>query len=78
MLIDGRFRKACFYAALIFGRPGATVLFDDYQNRQHYREVEYYVRPSAMYDRLAEFVVPEIVDKTALWMSFTEAVTDQR
>jgi len=31
-----------------------------------------------MYDRLAEFVVPEIVDKTALWMSFTEAVTDQR
>lgn len=78
VLIDGRFRKACFYATLIFGRPGATILFDDYENRPFYRDVEDYARPSAMHDRLAVFVVPEIIDKTGLWMAFSDAVTDQR
>jgi len=78
VLIDGRFRKACFYATLIFGRPGATILFDDYDNRPFYRDVEDFVRPSAMYDRLAEFTVPDIADKNSLWLAFADAVTDQR
>jgi len=78
VLIDGRFRKACFYATLIFGRPGATILFDDYENRPFYQEVEKFVRPSLMYDRLAEFTVPEIADKNTLWLAFADAVTDQR
>lgn len=78
ILIDGRFRVACFYAALIFGQPGAVILFDDYADRPFYHEVERLVRPAHMHDRMAEFVIPEGLDNTSIWLAFTDAVTDRR
>ena len=78
VLIDGRFRAACFYATLIFARTGSIILFDDYGDRPFYHEVERSVRPSAMHDRMAEFVVPSIEDKTPLWLAFADAVPDKR
>lgn len=76
VLIDGRFRRACFYSALIFAAPGTVVLFDDYSDRRFYHSVERLCRPVAMHDRMAEFIIPADVDKTSAWLAFTQAVTE--
>lgn len=55
VLIDGRFRVACFLATLHFAKPGTTILFDDYHDRQHYHVVEKYLKPIARFGRMAEF-----------------------
>jgi len=57
ILIDGRFRVACFLASLMLAKPGTIILFDDYFDRPHYHAVEKHLRPSAQAGRLAEFVV---------------------
>ena len=45
VLIDGRFRVACFLAtALMIVRP-TTVLWDDYEDRQRYHWIERIARP---------------------------------
>jgi len=55
ILIDGRFRAACFVsAALRISRP-TVVLWDDYVNRKSYHEVERWVRPTSFHGRLARF-----------------------
>lgn len=55
VLIDGRFRVACFLATLHFSRPGTTLLFDDYHERPHYHVVEKYLQPVGRAGRMAEF-----------------------
>jgi hypothetical protein len=55
VLIDGRFRVACFLATLHFARPGTTILFDDYHDRPNYHVVEKYLSPVARFGRMAEF-----------------------
>jgi hypothetical protein len=57
ILIDGRFRVACFLASLVFAKPGTVILFDDYFDRPYYHVVEKYLQPSAKAGRMAEFVV---------------------
>ncbi len=55
ILIDGRFRAACFLAALFrISRP-VVVLWDDYADRPAYHEVERYARPVQMHGRMARF-----------------------
>jgi hypothetical protein len=56
VLIDGRFRPACFVAvALMIERP-VTVLFDDYKKRTEYaRVVERLAQPAEMIGRMARF-----------------------
>lgn len=55
ILIDGRFRAACFAAACLrISRP-TTVLFDDYADRPRYHAVERIVRPVEMVGRMAVF-----------------------
>lgn len=55
ILIDGRFRVACFItAALRISKP-VIVLWDDYSVRRAYQEVERVIRPAAMYGRMAKF-----------------------
>jgi len=58
ILIDGRFRVACFCASFLSAREGATILFDDFFGRPHYNIVKSLVEPIRMHGRMAEFTVP--------------------
>lgn len=78
VLIDGRFRMACFYATLIFARAGTTILFDDYVDRAFYHDVERSLRPISTHARMAEFQVPANQSGDLLWLAFCDAVTDKR
>jgi hypothetical protein len=62
VLIDGRFRVACFLATITRATPGTQVLFDDYCDRPQYHIVEQIVTPAATGGRMALFVRPEFVD----------------
>lgn len=55
VLIDGRFRPACFLVCAALTKAPVTVLFDDYADRPHYHYVEAVVRPSRMVGRMAVF-----------------------
>jgi len=60
VLIDGRFRVACFFASLLEARPGTTIIFDDYLLRKdEYRAVEAVIAPNDLVGRTAVFTVPE-------------------
>lgn len=55
ILIDGRFRPACFVTACLrISRP-VTVLFDDYTERPVYHVVEKLAKPLRIIGRMAEF-----------------------
>lgn len=57
VLIDGRFRPACFLTTLFrISRP-ITVLWDDYIDRPAYHEVEDLVKPVEMIGRMARFEI---------------------
>lgn len=58
VLIDGRFRVACLLATVLYAPAGTTVLFDDYGDRPHYHEVEDFIQPVMMVDRMAVFKAP--------------------
>lgn len=62
VLIDGRFRVACFLVSLIKSKPGTKLLFDDYTNRQIYHVVERYCAISDTCGRQALFIRPNEVD----------------
>lgn len=55
VLIDGRFRPACFATVAIRTRRPVTVLFDDYADRPRYHWVEAFAKPVELVDRMAVF-----------------------
>ncbi len=55
VLIDGRFRAACFLTTLFRITKPTTVLWDDYSDRKSYHEVETLVKPIKMFGRMACF-----------------------
>lgn len=55
VLIDGRFRLACFLTTLYRITRPVTVLFDDYKDRPAYHRVETLVQPSTLIGRMARF-----------------------
>ena len=57
VLIDGRFRPACFFATLMRIERPVTVLFDDYTERQNYHFVEDHVPLTTTIGRMAEFTL---------------------
>ncbi|MCQ2004108.1 class I SAM-dependent methyltransferase [Rhizobium sp. NRK18] len=59
VLIDGRFRVACFLTCLKNADPGTVILFDDYAYRPYYHIVEEILPPQQRTDRMAVFIVPE-------------------
>jgi hypothetical protein len=61
VLIDGRFRVACFLTSLIHAEPGTLILFDDY-DRCVYHVVEEIILPTRTTSTQALFVVPKIKD----------------
>lgn len=75
ILIDGRFRVACFLASLIFARPGCTILFDDYADRPQYHSVEKFLKPVSIAGRMAEFVIPPNIMSHKLILELVKAST---
>lgn len=57
VLIDGRFRVACFYTVLMRATRPVTVLFDDYIEREHYHGVEEIVPRAELRGRMARFEI---------------------
>lgn len=57
VLIDGRFRVACFLATQFMTKAPVTVLFDDYIDRPIYHVVEEFTPLTAMIGRMARFDV---------------------
>jgi len=55
ILIDGRFRTACFLTSLARLTAPATILWDDYAGRPDYRVVERFLAPARMVERMAVF-----------------------
>jgi len=55
VLIDGRFREACFYATMLHCTKKTVVLFDDYTNRMNYQSIEKIVEPVEVRGRMAKF-----------------------
>lgn len=62
VLIDGRFRVACFLATLFVVEPGTVIMFDDYTVRSKYAVVEEFGAPEGYVDRLAYFRAPASFD----------------
>ena len=58
ILIDGRFRVACFLASLLNSNPGTKIIFDDYFDRPYYHVVEEFIQPIDKCGRQALFIVP--------------------
>lgn len=57
MLIDGRYRVACFLATCIYAKKETIVLFDDYEQRKQYHTVEkLFEKVDVIDDRMAVFV----------------------
>ena len=65
VLIDGRFRVACFLTCLIKAKPGTKLIFDDYINNSHYHVVEEFLKPKEYCGRQALFIVP-VFEKNSL------------
>jgi hypothetical protein len=66
VLIDGRFRVACFLTSLLYGPPGVQIIFDDYAERPHYHLVEEVLAPRQRGARQAIFEKPARVDEARL------------
>lgn len=62
VLIDGRFRIACFLKCLLESEKNTKIIFDDYTNRKIYHVVEQIIKPSEIYKRQAFFVKTEDLD----------------
>tara|TARA_Y200000002_G_scaffold368961_1_gene362577 strand:- start:1104 stop:1745 length:642 start_codon:yes stop_codon:yes gene_type:complete len=62
VLIDGRFRIACFLKCLLESEKNTKIIFDDYTNRKIYHVVEQIIKPSEIYKRQALFVKTEDLD----------------
>ncbi len=74
VLIDGRFRVACFLLSLIAARPGTVILFDDYE-REYYHVVEKHCPRAATHGRLAVFRVEESRDIQAILLELIPFLT---
>lgn len=57
VLVDGRFRVACFLTTLFRTKKPVTLLFDDYTGRINYHWIEKYVKPSQIAGRMARFEI---------------------
>ena len=78
ILIDGRFRVACFLTALVRSTAPVTLLWDDYADRPHYHAVEQVLRPAATHGRMARFdLVPMPLPPAALRL-LAESYMDPR
>ena len=66
VLIDGRFRVACFLTTLLRANAGTIILFDDYIGRPHFHLVEEFVPIFKVNSRQAAFIVPAKIDRNLI------------
>lgn len=57
VLIDGRFRAACFLTVMLFTKTPVTVIVDDYIDRPKYKVIEEFAQPIRLVERAAIFDV---------------------
>lgn len=57
ILVDGRFRVACVFTAMMRCTRETTLLFDDYDHRTSYREVEDFLERQETRGNMARFTV---------------------
>ncbi len=62
VLIDGRFRVACFLYSLINAKTNSIIIFDDYNNRPHYHIIEEIIPIYEICGRQALFKVPKNIN----------------
>ena len=72
VLVDGRFRVACFMASLMRANPGTQILFDDYMDRPNYHVVENMVYPVKTSGRMALFIRPDFVNMAKAQQLYNE------
>lgn len=56
IIIDGRFRVACFLYSIGHAKSGTTIFWDDYINRDSYHVIENICKPQKTFGRAAVFV----------------------
>lgn len=66
ILVDGRFRVACFLQSLLNAAEGSVILFDDYTERPNYHVVEEFAERSETCGTMAKFLVPAVLDREAI------------
>lgn len=66
VLIDGRFRVACFLTSLINAESGTHIIFDDYPSRPYYHIVEKFEKPILQNKRQAVFKVNKNYDENEI------------
>lgn len=57
VLVDGRFRAACFLTTLFRITRPVTLLWDDYTQRAGYHAMEAFAAPTRFHGRMAEFTL---------------------
>ncbi len=78
VLVDGRFRLACFLTVALRVCAPVTLLWDDYAERPAYHIAERLAAPVAMHGRMAEFhLTPQTLDPAHLAMLGQAFVTPQ-
>ena len=69
VLVDGRFRGACFMMAYLCAERPITLLFDDYSKRSEYHVIERLVKPTRMVGRMAVFDIrPDMRREVEPWL----------
>jgi len=63
ILIDGRFRVACFLNSLLRSTPGTRIIFDDYTVRPQYHVVEEFCQKPYLCGHQAIFTVPHVASR---------------
>ena len=63
ILVDGRFRVACFLYSLINAKTDSLIIFDDYNNRPYYHVIEEILPIYNVCGRQAFFKVPKRFNK---------------
>lgn len=66
VMLNGRFRVACFLYSLLHLQPGATVLWNGYRSRHRYHMVEQFLKPAEFVDDMAVFRVTQRPDASAV------------
>ena len=72
VLIDGRFRVACFIASCVYAQNPISIIFDDFVKREQYHIVKKIVEPSEIIDnRMAVFnIKPNMINAKFLLDNF--------